>query len=376
MTGAGRVSRADTRPVGGVRELVLHIGHPKTGTTALQTVLTGNRAMLLDAGVAYPAGSEPSGYKHSLARPYLNGTDGISLRRKTGLEGDALRDVSLRYWESLKAELRTTAHRQVVLSCENLFSTPTSDGFRQKLSAICDSVTVVAYLRSPAKRILSQLNQNVRMFKSFELPPAEFYRPVIEAYRSGGFDRISLNLFEPKAMLDGDVVSDFAAKYLPEGLAPLSRAGVERSNESVSNEALSLLLETSTRWLAEGRPDMHQRRAGLVAKIAAADLALGGETRPSLRPEVAEALTARSTDLPWLRDSCGIVFGDVDYGLVGKALPTLPDRITSVAQLCPVDGDRLEALRERVFGPAPSKPRPKSGLLRSLLPKAMQSRLR
>ena len=328
------------------KSLILHIGHPKTGTTALQSVLAANAARLLEVGVLYPTAATPVSHKHELAKPYLTGRENGAIRRRTGLEGEALARLSERYWSSLKAEIRHP-HNIIVLSAEGLWAVPARrwPSFSERLSEICDNVTVVAYLRSPARRFLSQMNQRVRMFRGVLLPPPEYYRSVVEAYRENGFDSIKLNVFEPASLVGGDIVADFCQKYLPAELEPLDRESVERGNESVSNEALAILDETRRRYPALPNSAIDRGRAKMVALLRAADRDIGGNLRPSLKPGVANAIVAGAKDLCWLRDHCGVQFKDVDYDLAESTGHAALGEMRRVSDFCPIDAERLDALR-------------------------------
>lgn len=57
----------------GRRRLVVHIGHPKTGTSAIQTFLYANRELLSERGILYPRESDLIGSQHSLAREFEPG---------------------------------------------------------------------------------------------------------------------------------------------------------------------------------------------------------------------------------------------------------------------------------------------------------------
>ncbi|HSF65282.1 MAG TPA: hypothetical protein VLA78_12890, partial [Paracoccaceae bacterium] len=180
------------------------------------------------------------------------------------------------------------------------------------------------------------------------LSSTEPYRPVIEAYRAAGLDRLSLNVFAAGKLINRDIVDDFCTRYLPAPLPPLQRQGVERSNESVSTEALVILDEL--RALVGDPMKRDPRRTQAVALLRAADQTLAGRARPALRPEIEAALVARTADLRWLRDSCGIVFDDVDYGTPSAGLPDLTS-LHHVSDFCPVDAARLEAMRAMTEAP-------------------------
>lgn len=332
-------------------KLIFHIGHPKTGTTALQTVLSANSEFLLRHGVLYPTRCDPGYHKHGLALPWLTGSDNPMLLRRTGVDGAALLGVSRAYWEKLRDEVAANPHRLLVLSCESFFSVPRHGEFGARLGDVCDSVKVVAYLRSPAERALSQLNQNIRMLRPFRLPPAEYYRPVLQAYDEQGFDDLALNVFDRRLLRDGDIVSDFTAKYLPADMPRPVSEGVGRANDSISTEALVLMAELPERWnLAQHKADYQRRRKAEVI-LRRADAAVGGNRRPALRPEVRAALVARSVDLPWLRDEHGIVFPDVNYDSIGaKGFVDLAS-LHRVEDFCAVDSGRLAALRRMTEAP-------------------------
>jgi hypothetical protein len=291
------------------------------------------------------------------------GCESYTLTRSTGHRGDSLRRLSERYWASLVEETQSQPHDTLVLSCEGFWAVPAQQepGFHARLSVVCGRVTIVGYLRSPARRFLSQLNQNVRMFRGAILPCTEYYhRPVIEAYRGAGCQSILLNAFEAKRLADGDVVTDFCSKYRPAGVPKLRRGKGEKSNERDSNETLALL-DNLLRCHPSRDPIVtSKRRAEAAALIRAADLNLGGNRWPSLRPGIADAIIAQSLDLIWLRDEFDFTFADVDHDLVGPQGHADLFALRRAEDLCPIDADRLAALHApthrdvaRSFRPSP-----------------------
>jgi hypothetical protein len=329
-----------------VSKLILHIGHPKTGTTALQSVLFSNADLLVRSGVIYPNLSDYGYQKHILAIPYLAGVTNLGLHLRTGARGAELTDISRKYWMRLQDHVALRSPKTIVLSCEGLFTIPTCTGFRTKLADLSSQVTVVAYLRSPAKRFLSQINQNIRMFRRFTLPPAEYYRPVLEAYHAGGFKELSLNIFDSRYLYHKDIVADFVHKYLPSDLPLLNRNAIE-NNESVSNEALALLAEIPDRWDVSDPQAVGSRRRKAVSIIRTADRIVEGNLRPSLEPEIEAALIARSTDLLWLRDVHGLEFTDVEYSSIGRLGSLDLSTLNHLEDFCHIDIDRLATLRAK-----------------------------
>lgn len=332
-------------------QLILHIGHPKTGTTALQTVLSTNADRLLEAGILYPTKAKPPFHNHALAKPALTGCDDHVIRGRYGLEGEKLRRLSEGYWDSIKAEAKQHSHDTLILSWEWFWDVDAarSEYFRKRLLEVCDHITAVGYLRDPARFFLSMMNQRIRMFRGILLFQKDYYRSVIDAYQQNGFET-SMNVFESAHFANGDIVSDFCTKYLRPDLPALARGGkAERSNESISNEAMVILQEvarTHSTSSPVAAPDTkNSRRSKTVRIVHEADRALGGNLRPSLKPEIEAALVARSTDLIWLRDEAGIRFANVDYDLVGTTGHPDLASLHKVEDFSPVDLDRLAALR-------------------------------
>lgn len=335
--------------------LLLHIGHPKTGTTALQSVLSANAATLLqEASVLYPTKTTPSEYKHAFAIPWLLNADNESIRRRARSGGDQLKATSQDYWTSILAEIKETSPEQLILSAEGFWSilrrAPAEQitFFRNKLYDIADHVQVVAYLKSPASYFLSKINQKLRNYRPVSLPRSNYLSLAMQGWEGIAFDDYAWRIFDRKLLRNQDIVDDFCSHYLPASLSSsaLSRDGVEQANESVSNEALVLLEE-----LVEHHPILRDdvydpRRSRAVALLRQADHQIGGSRRPSLTEKAQAGIISRCRDLAWLQ-SRGLTFPDIDPALINHP-PTveLPESFTCVSDFCPIDAERLGDLRD------------------------------
>lgn len=92
--------------------LFLHIGRPKTGSTALQHFLVNNRVLLRQKGVLYPLTGRHQRASHLFAYAYAP-----DMRRAAGLaemDPDTL-------WRDLAGEVAQAAPSKVILSSENLW---------------------------------------------------------------------------------------------------------------------------------------------------------------------------------------------------------------------------------------------------------------
>jgi len=329
--------------------LILHVGHPKTGTTTLQYALLTNRRRLARKGICYPAIEKE--YKHSLLIPHLLKTEKPDLCRRLKISPEQLAERSRRAWSQICASTRDTATDLVIISAEGFWGRGSSQEIAwlcSSLREIADEIHLVAYLRSPDQLFLSRLNQKMRKMRKLPRVMEGYYRKSILSCASGKFDRISLRVFDRSQLAKSDIVSDFIETFVPELTEGIDRSKIRRTNESVSTEAMALLQELKTsNGFASGLPA--RRLRGRVDRLVrTADAALEGATRPSLHRPVSDAIIARSADLLWLRDQHGITFPDVDYSRVGAPSKVDLDACKDVRDFCPVQDQRLQKLREAV----------------------------
>lgn len=166
------------------KKLCIHIGHYKTGTTALQVFLARNPGFLAQHGVEYS-----SLFLHHAKHSCL----AFSLCRAAGVTKlmHGYRDPTPApdLWEQLFAHVRASAQETVVVSSEELIRIgefPEACAQLQQIAARCPDieVTVVAYLRSPASHLRSWYNQLVKM----GIPVSDFTTAV-----RGDIERIHLD---------------------------------------------------------------------------------------------------------------------------------------------------------------------------------------
>jgi hypothetical protein len=351
--------------------LLLHIGHPKTGTTALQSVLSANAKTLLNkASVLYPTQTEPAEFKHHFLIPWLFQADNESIRRRSKASGDDLKKMSEQYWHSLTAEIQRTNHHTSILSAEGFWSVARrvpkeqSAFFRGKLYEIFDHVKVIAYLKSPAPYFLSKINQKLRNFRAVTLPKSNYLSGAIQDWEKIGFDDYSWRIFDRTLLANQDIIDDFCTHYLPDSLSAtdLTREGVEQANSSVSNEALAILQEITVAYPIILENVYDRRRYKIIEILQQSDQSIGGTSRPSLKESAAAGIVKRCSDLGWLKER-GLSFPDIDPAWLHQTRTTeLPETFTCVSDFCPIDSDRLAELRgvtgeaiEALFRPQPKR---------------------
>ena len=122
-----------------MRQLFLHIGYPKTGTTSVQRFLALNQAALQAAGVLYPQAGR---IRHGDAHYGVNFALGIADYDRPK---DVEKPVTLR--QDLAAEAAGSGCEKIVLSTEYLTTANLADKARVRAYFADYDVKIVCYLR-------------------------------------------------------------------------------------------------------------------------------------------------------------------------------------------------------------------------------------
>ena len=150
---------------------VLHIGPPKTGTTALQAAFHLGRESLREQGVHY-AGYGP----HSATEVHA----------VLGLPSPWSKDRKpppIRYWNRLAGEIRSSKARHVVLSAEEFVAADVAAIRRVVADIGGPPVHVVATLRPISQLLPSQWQQNVQ--NRLTTPFEDWLRETLRRWRAG-----------------------------------------------------------------------------------------------------------------------------------------------------------------------------------------------
>lgn len=201
-------------------DLFVHIGMPKTGTTAIQHFLTGNRSKLAEQGVLYPVGGTVRAAHHVLGAA-------VFPRRAAPLEG-VPRDVALEQaTAAILHEIEATKPKRVVLSTEYLWGHLPPAKIARLLAPFRGmTIHIVPYLRRQDLFAQSLYMQAVkggygRTFREW-LSGAEesakggfHYDRVLDAWRDCGVPlAVEPRIYE-KGEIAADVRRDFIDRILP-----------------------------------------------------------------------------------------------------------------------------------------------------------------
>jgi len=207
--------------------ILIHVGPPKSGTSAIQKWLTENTQSLKNAGVFYPS--------------HLTDANGVSSGNLLSL-----------FEHNLKGELKFSKEKKrKLLSDFNESNASTlllsSEFFFRQLDLLSEEfpeAKFIAYLRFPIEVIESSYNQGVKRhfeIKKLGLPekPKTFQLNILENYiKNIGKDRFILRPYHKKCYVGGTLVSDFTELLNIEELGVDSSLKDDRINNSYSLDAL------------------------------------------------------------------------------------------------------------------------------------------
>ena len=202
-------------------DLFIHIGAPKTGTTAIQQYLLKNRDGLARQGVLYPTGGLLKSAHHVIGAAIFPG--------RSSRLGAVTRDEALsKSFREIRQEMDERKPRTVILSTEYLWGELSSSNIRRLLQPFEDlSIKIIAYVRRQDLLAQSLYVQAVKT-GTMEAFPAwlkrvvdgekagfDFHKVLSSWKNSGVAADIVVRVYE-KSQLQGDVCSDFMATVCPE----------------------------------------------------------------------------------------------------------------------------------------------------------------
>lgn len=295
-------------------KLVLHIGPPKTGTTAIQGALIQNRKALLEAGALYFfEDTEPA---WALPMQFLTKQTMHPALRQHFWSLPEARNWSQRAWTQLDNQIARHNPHTVILSSEH-FVDQYMDfaALHERLAQVSTDIHVVAYLRDPASHYCSMVDQLIRGGQRLSVLPTPWtYRyPQVARIRRYlkryGRERMHVQSFDRRHLEGGDIVTDFS-RLLTDRLgldlpALTYEGGLNTALSGAAAALLAVMNETFVRIRKDNDDrEMIARRAQAVARLRRSPT-LAGLPRLAL-PDEALKSTIRhnaSTPLTWVNDT-------------------------------------------------------------------------
>lgn len=236
-----------------IKQLIIHAGYPKAGSTSLQESLYKNRELLAQKGFLYPSSWVPN---HGLPLGTLFNKKASQMfdEKMVGFTSDRLRIQQARLAESLKAEVAATSCETLIISGENLCNFSSAmmasmlDFFKSLLNG--PEVKIVLYVRNPVDYYVSALNILVwnmgRTFDALNVKSeisSPFEEDLIDGrpysgqlpvfFEAAGREQVEICQFEAAIKEHGGPVGHFLSRL---GLTSeeIKKFPVVRGNESKS----------------------------------------------------------------------------------------------------------------------------------------------
>jgi len=248
------------------RQVVLHIGMPKTGSSSIQKAMASHPELLAERGVVYPEWARRGTAHHplhwALARTNLSGA------RNAGLDPDSVH-------RGLVDALETPSDR-VVFSSEAIWTgpAPVLDAVAEVAAACGREVVVLVYLRRQAEQAESWYRQAVKLmghdkpFDQYIEGRGRDNARALEAIQEHARVEPMVRIFERPRLVGGDAVTDFMSVLeLPEVDPPSANPSLDpeltelkrRLNPGFVDQPTSARVGAAmANWSKE------RRRAGLV----------------------------------------------------------------------------------------------------------------
>lgn len=225
-----------------LKNIYLHVGGDKTGSTTIQHIFDTNRARLAEAGYYY---AKNTSHFHLASffsqRPLLLD---FYLKRASQCDEGRVKEQAREYVDDLTSDLRSGNYHTMILSYEGLLGLSQEEMYnlRNFLLEWSESVSVIYYMRPHFSYATSGMSQRVRYgLPAWGIhPPITIYMPRLQILKSVfGRSVLSLRRFSRTDLLGGDVLQDFTAQIkMPKTLVENLDITVPKANESLAEEAI------------------------------------------------------------------------------------------------------------------------------------------
>lgn len=253
-------------------KLLLHIGAPKAGSTALQRSLAATRSELEANGFLYPSlFPEPAEKKEFSLLDNNHDALRIALLTLEGKQNNRfftfhkiLRDADRQDWAKrrlavLKETVKSSTAHTCILSSEHFLGFANRSGFPEfcdLLRSLFDSITAIFYFRPYHQGYCSSIQQALKggeVISTLQLPqdfgrfpnrrdegksPLTALNQYVEKF---GREQVKILHFASDALINGDVVEDFCQRFVYPQCDPAFRVPTRWDNASISAPAAILI---------------------------------------------------------------------------------------------------------------------------------------
>lgn len=323
-------------------KLLLHAGMPKTGSSALQTLLHENRGYLNQQRVLYPQGAiNPKNHVILPAACAPKNAVPRYIQYRCDNEGLDINSEFEAWVDGIKSAKAENEYSFAVMSSELIFGGSESSLARisEVLYKLFDEIELVLYIRRPSAYYLSSLQQKLKASHALKQPKPVVYRKQIDSLRRHISDTVNIHVYDEAVRSYGGIGEHFYRQYVDSGgTVPTNDNNV---NTSISGEAMSILHSFRLLIYPDQDDQFTPDSEDVFRRLKSIDRHTSGFKPPELHAGVRRCIDESSIDLLWLRDECGLIFDEVDYQVIPQANNLVANKVDDV---CPVDIERRELL--------------------------------
>lgn len=229
-------------------KLILHIGAPKTGSTAIQAALRLNKHMIADAGGYFHDADE-----RALTTLYANPGKRFFLQERLRHGDQATAEAwSDGQWTWFENQIDKRRPKFAVVSSEHFVNARFFDQMLERFQKRFSEVVAIGYVRDPVDLYPSGVDQRIRGGAPLSrLPTPEDFPFVIDRKLKRmrsllGAENLTVRNFARSNLKDGDIIADFMDVFARQ--AGISLEGAEtppRLNDSLCAAAALWLLSVN-----------------------------------------------------------------------------------------------------------------------------------
>ena len=311
-------NKAFARNSGRHKEVIIHAGLNKTGTSSIQQTCFANRKLLIRQGVLFPGCWKPN---HSLPlySAFCDHPEKFHINVREGLTLQEIRERDKKFLKELEAEITKIEWNKLILSGEavSLLTKENLDklkNFLMQLVAGDVRFRIIIFVRHPVPWGASFVQQRVKSGSSLDIAREDLFKAIEDLYRSRiekflhvfGRESVSVTSFEAAIKHSVGLIGHFFSLVgIPE--ETVREMKEKRTNERVSAAAIEIMdyINRKKPIIVDGKLNPERKRFDLVPfyQIRGPKFTLSPEEERTIWETSRKAVI-------WLKDNFGINYSD------------------------------------------------------------------